>query len=133
MLERLNSCPQKDLDRQEHLRTYFADLGCKTEVLNSNADQRKRSKLANVACTLQGSSPQRIVVGAHFDHAEVGAGAVDNWSGTAFLPSLYQALSSQPRNHTFVFVGFLAKNVVSLARESTSANSEKKDSLRSTP
>ena len=49
---------------------------------------------------------ERIVVGAHFDHADVGAGAVDNWSGASLLPSLYQALAITPRKDTFVFVGF---------------------------
>jgi len=30
---------------------------------------------------------------------------VDNWSGTALLPSLFQSLQG-PRKHTFLFVGF---------------------------
>jgi Zn-dependent M28 family amino/carboxypeptidase len=47
-----------------------------------------------------------IVVGAHFDKASVGDGVVDNWSGAALLPSLYESLCQHSRRHTFVFVGF---------------------------
>jgi Zn-dependent M28 family amino/carboxypeptidase len=45
-------------------------------------------------------------VGAHFDHAEVGLGVIDNWSGASLLPSLLESVRSVPRRHTFVFAGF---------------------------
>ena len=104
VLKRLQSCPQKDLDRQEQLRAYFAEAGCAGPALTFDPD--KHSRFGNVICTLAGSLSERIVVGAHFDHAEIGSGAVDNWSGAALLPSLYQALAAIPRQHTFVFIGF---------------------------
>ena len=104
VLERLRSCPVNDLDRQERLKAYFADAGCTAQAITF--EQPKHSKFGNVICTLQGSSPEKIVVGAHFDHADIGAGAIDNWSGASLLPSLYQAIASSPRKHTFVFVGF---------------------------
>jgi Zn-dependent M28 family amino/carboxypeptidase len=31
---------------------------------------------------------------------------VDNWSGASLLPTLLKSLSSQPRQHTYVFIGF---------------------------
>jgi Zn-dependent M28 family amino/carboxypeptidase len=31
---------------------------------------------------------------------------VDNWSGASLLPSLYQGLRTEPRQHTFIFVAF---------------------------
>ncbi len=104
VLARLRSCPKNDVDRQAQLATYFAEVGCTGPALT--LDAARHSKFANVICTLPGSSPEKIVVGAHFDHAERGSGAVDNWSGASLLPSLYQALAASPRKHTFVFVGF---------------------------
>ena len=104
VLARLRSCPKNDLDRQAQLATYFSQVGCTGPALT--LDAARHSKFANVICTLPGSSPEKIVVGAHFDHAERGLGAVDNWSGASLLPSLYQALAAAPRQHTFVFVGF---------------------------
>jgi Zn-dependent M28 family amino/carboxypeptidase len=55
---------------------------------------------------LPGSSENTIIVGAHFDHADVGDGVLDNWSGASLLPSLYEAVKSEPRKHTYVFIGF---------------------------
>jgi peptidase M28-like protein len=104
VLSRLRSCPKHDVDREEQLKTYFSAVGCNEASLS--IDLGPHSKFGNVICRLQGSSPEEIVVGAHFDHAEVGAGAVDNWSGTSLLPSLYESLHAIPRKHTFVFVGF---------------------------
>lgn len=66
----------------------------------------KRKDPPNIICTLRGATNSVIIVGAHFDHAEEGAGAVDDWSGASLLPSLYQALKDAPRKHTFMFVGF---------------------------
>ena len=104
VIARLKSCPKDDLERQAKLVTYFGEAGCTGPALT--LDRVSHSKFANVICTLPGSSPEEIVVGAHFDHAERGAGAVDNWSGASFLPSLYQPLAAGPRKHTFIFVGF---------------------------
>jgi len=55
---------------------------------------------------LPGTGDNAIVVGAHFDHVRAGDGVVDNWSGASLLPSLYQSLSSTPRQHTFIFISF---------------------------
>jgi Zn-dependent M28 family amino/carboxypeptidase len=33
-------------------------------------------------------------------------GAVDDWSGAALLPSLYQNLAGRPHKHTYIFVAF---------------------------
>jgi putative aminopeptidase FrvX len=104
VIARLRPCPKNDIDRQAQLATYFAEVGCTGPALKF--DPARHSKFTNVICTLKGSSPEQIVVGAHFDHAERGSGAVDNWSGASLLPSLYQALAATPRKHTFVFVGF---------------------------
>lgn len=104
VLTRLRSCPKNDVDRQAQLAAYFAEVGCTGPALT--LDAARHSKFANVICTLPGSSIEKIIVGAHFDHAERGSGAVDNWSGASLLPSLYQALAATPRKHRFIFVGF---------------------------
>jgi len=82
----------------------FEKAGCAQEQL---IEQRvKGSRTPNVICTLKGTEEDRIVVGAHYDKVSNGHGAVDNWSGAALLPSLYQGLKSKARRLTFVFVGF---------------------------
>lgn len=78
----------------------FEEAGCKP------VDQPIDHSSGNVVCTLPGETGSEIVVGGHFDFAGQGYGIVDDWSGAALLPSLYQTLKSQPRHHTFVLVSF---------------------------
>jgi hypothetical protein len=101
---RLRKYTGDDKRREATLKQMFVEAGC--------ADQRvseqpvKGSKLPNVICVLPGSSDKVIIVGAHFDHVSAGDGVVDNWSGASLLPSLYEAVKSEPRKHAYVFIGF---------------------------
>ena len=101
MLQRLSSAPIKNEDREHALEAMFQDVGCKTQL-----QPVQHSKLANVICVLPGSSPDEIIVGGHLDKVARGKGIVDDWSGASLLPSLYESLKTEPRRHTFVFVGF---------------------------
>src|SRR5262249_6541661 len=96
--------------REAKLKELFLAAGCDESNLQEQAV--KQAKNPNVMCVMPGSSDRVIVVGAHFDHAERGAGAVDNWSGAALLPSLVQSLAQEKRVHTVVFVGFTAEEIV---------------------
>jgi Zn-dependent M28 family amino/carboxypeptidase len=55
---------------------------------------------------LPGTSDKVIIVGAHFDRVSKGDGVVDNWSGASLLPSFYEAMKTEPRKHTYIFIGF---------------------------
>jgi putative aminopeptidase FrvX len=101
---RLQKYVGKDSEREVTLKQMFADVGCDGQ--NLTEEPVKGSKLSNVICVLPGSSDKVIIVGAHFDHVSEGQGVVDNWSGASLLPSLYQALKGEPRQHTFIFIGF---------------------------
>jgi hypothetical protein len=102
--ERLGKYAGNNKQRQETLKQIFSDAGCDDQHLS---EQRVTgSRLANVICTLPGSSDKVIIVGAHFDRTPVGDGVVDNWSGASLLPSLYEALKNEPRRHTYIFIGF---------------------------
>ena len=89
--------------RQAKIRELFSDAGCTSE------EQAVDKNSGNVICTLAGETKSAIVVGGHFDFIDRGRGIVDDWSGTSMLPSLYQALKSRPRKHTYVFVAFAAE------------------------
>jgi hypothetical protein len=102
--QRLKSYKGNDNEREATVRNLFQSAGCPEEKL---AEQPvKGSKQANVICMLPGSTDSVIVVGAHFDHVDAGDGVIDNWSGASMLPSLYQALTTEGRRHTFIFVAF---------------------------
>lgn len=103
--QRLSANPHKNEARMEALHSLFDAAGCTGERLNRQSLKNKK-KLPNVVCVLPGSGDQTVVIGAHFDYMSAGSGAIDNWSGTSLLPSLYQAMAKRPRNLSFVFVGF---------------------------
>jgi len=101
---RLKDFAAKNDEREAEIRKLFAESGCKDSQLS---EQTVRSKLPpNVICVLPGQTDEVIVVGAHTDKVVAGDGVVDNWSGAALLPSLYQSLDAEPRRHTYVFIGF---------------------------
>jgi hypothetical protein len=102
--DRLQQYPGSNPVRGTTLKRLFSEAGCAGTRLKEQPVQN--SAAPNVICTLPGTGNGVIVVGAHFDHADKGDGVVDNWSGASLLPSLYQSLSSKPRNHTFVFISF---------------------------
>jgi len=102
--QRLRRLRSKDADREAELKMIFGEAGCPADQIVEDIVRHKDPP--NVICTLPGSTNSVIIVGAHFDHAAEGMGAVDDWSGASLLPSLYQSLKQNPRKHTFVFVGF---------------------------
>src|SRR5579872_4674942 len=102
--QRVRAFTTKNATRETALHKLFEDAGCAGEAWTEQPF--KGSSEPNLICTHRGERDSTIVVGAHFDLVERGQGVVDNWSGAALLPSLYQGLVSTPRAHTFVFVAF---------------------------
>jgi hypothetical protein len=105
--QRLKSYKGSDSEREATIKNLFRSAGCPDEKLTEQPVTG--SKQPNVICVLPGTADAVIVVGAHFDHVAAGDGVVDNWSGASMLPSLYQALKTKPRKHTFIFVAFTAE------------------------
>ncbi len=101
---RLKSYAGNDKKREATLKKMFVDAGCDDQHLTEQVV--KGTKQQNVICVLPGSSNHCIIVGAHFDHADEGDGVVDNWSGASLLPSLLEAIKTDQRKHTYVFIGF---------------------------
>jgi Zn-dependent M28 family amino/carboxypeptidase len=104
--QRLELVPRKLAERRAQLEALFREAGCEGESLTTLAVPH--SKEPDLICTLPGTDPDAgmIVVGGHYDKVEMGMGAVDDWSGAALLPSLYQSLKTHPTRHGYVFIGF---------------------------
>jgi hypothetical protein len=90
--------------REATLKQMFAEAGCDDQHISEQTV--KGSKLPNVICVLPGTSDRVIIVGAHFDRVSEGDGVVDNWSGASLLPSLYESVKRESRQHTYIFMGF---------------------------
>ncbi len=81
----------------------FVDAGCGK---HTSEQVVRRSIPPNVICVLPGNSGRDIIVGAHFDRVPRSDGVADNWSGASLLPTLYESVRIEPRQHTFIFIGF---------------------------
>jgi hypothetical protein len=102
--DRLREAPRKNKTREQLLRQHFEEAGCDAEHLIEQ--HVSGSTNPNVMCTLVGEVDRTIIVGAHFDFVDAGTGIIDNWSGAALLPILYEAVAATPRRHRFVFISF---------------------------
>ncbi|HSB74059.1 MAG TPA: M28 family peptidase [Terriglobales bacterium] len=101
--QRLSSFSRDNSQREAILKDMFSRVGCGEHLREQPV---KNLKQTDLVCVLPGQTDKTIIVGAHFDHVNVGDGVVDNWSGASLLPSLYEGLRSQATRHTFVFVAF---------------------------
>jgi putative aminopeptidase FrvX len=104
---RLKVAPGNNSKREAALERMFEQSGCQGASLSEQPVTHQ--KLPNVICNEPGSSPSRIIVGAHYDKVARGGGVVDNWSGASLLPSLFESLHGKPHQHTFLFVAFTAE------------------------
>jgi Iap family predicted aminopeptidase len=64
------------------------------------------TQTANLVLRLKGRSPERVVVGAHFDSWDLGQGALDNGLGTAQLFALASALRGRDLARTVELVWY---------------------------
>jgi hypothetical protein len=101
---RLESVTGKMPVRRATIESLFRDAGCDGQFLFEKPIPHLKDP--NIVCVLPGTGDTRIVVGGHYDFVERGIGAVDDWSGSALLPSLYQSLKTKTRRDTFVFIAF---------------------------
>ncbi|MBI5240751.1 MAG: M28 family peptidase [Elusimicrobia bacterium] len=60
----------------------------------------------NIYVVKKGRTDRVIVVSSHHDKAEVGAGTIDNWTGTTMVTNLYQAMRDMETEATIVFMSF---------------------------
>jgi len=103
ILDRVKESLPKNELREGKVKELFAAAGCSGATTEQPV---KHLHTPNVICRLQGDTDEEIIVGAHYDKVSSGTGTIDNWSGAALLPSLYQGLAWKKPHHTFVFVAF---------------------------
>lgn len=100
---RLREYKGTNRERGDRLKRMFVGAGCAEHL----SEQPVRfSQVPNIICVLPGTSDRVIIVGAHFDRVPESEGVADNWSGASLLPTLYESINVEPRQHTYVFIGF---------------------------
>lgn len=102
VLERMKVIPQNNEDRVERLKELFTQAGC-GELKEQKVDGLQ---IPNIICQLGRAEAHIVIVGAHYDRSSSPQRPLDNWSGAALLPALYQSLRQKKRDHNFIFVAF---------------------------
>jgi hypothetical protein len=100
--EDFKAIPCKNEERLEAVKALFKKLG----ATESDLITEKHKNVENLVVTLPGASEERIVVGAHYDKAADGCGAIDNWTGIVALAHLYKTLKDLSLKKTVLFVAF---------------------------
>jgi Iap family predicted aminopeptidase len=115
VLERMKTIPETNAARALKLKELFSDAGCNGNLL---LEQKVEGVDApNVICRLGAEEGGVVIVGAHYDRNSSAQRPLDNWSGAAILPALYQSLRSRKRSHSFVFVAFADSGASPLGAE----------------
>lgn len=96
------SVPCRKQDRLPAVRALFEKMGAKPEELMS----QKTGGVENLTVRRSASGTETIIIGAHYDFADRGCGAVDNWSGIVALAHLYRTTGQFRFRKNIVFVAF---------------------------
>lgn len=103
MQEDIKAVPCKsNAERLAGVKSLFMKMGATA----SDISVEKINNVENVVVRKQGSSPELVVIGAHYDKVSHGCGAVDNWTGIVAIAHLYRTIRDVPLKKTVLFVGF---------------------------
>jgi Zn-dependent M28 family amino/carboxypeptidase len=96
------SVPCKNEDRLAAVKLLFEKVGAPPSEVSIDSYKN----VENLVIRKQGTSQDKIVIGAHYDKVAEGCGAIDNWTGIVTLAHLYKSLKDIQLNKTLLFVAF---------------------------
>ncbi len=97
-----DSVPCKNDDRLRAAKALFEKMGAAATDVSVD----KHKDVENLVVRKQGTTRETIIIGAHYDKAGVGCGAVDNWTGIVTIAHLYRSLKTAPLKKSVLFVAF---------------------------
>jgi aminopeptidase YwaD len=99
-----DSVPCKNGDRLKAVKALFEKMGAKTEEIAVEKARGVENVVIRKAAA--NDSPEKIVIGAHFDKVPAGCGAIDNWTGVVAIAHVYRTIKDLPLKKNIVFVTF---------------------------
>ncbi len=99
-----DSVPCKNSDRLKSVKALFEKMGAKPEEIAVEKVRGIENVVVRKAAA--GETPEKIVIGAHFDKVSKGCGAIDNWTGVVAMAHVYRAVKDLPLKKNVVFVAF---------------------------
>jgi aminopeptidase YwaD len=92
----------KQGEREAAVVSLFEKMGAGPQEITIE----KPNGIHNVVVRKAGMSEETIIIGAHYDKASHGCGAIDNWSGVVALANIYRSLRNLQTQKTLEFVAF---------------------------
>lgn len=89
-------------ERLAGVKTLFEKMGAPASAISVE----KINNVENIIIRKPGSTPETVVIGAHYDKVSHGCGAVDNWTGIVAIAHIYRTVKDMPLKKTVLFVGF---------------------------
>ena len=103
MQEDLKAVPCKsNSERLAGVRALFMKMGAAA----SDISVQNVNDVQNIIVRKPGSSPELVVIGAHYDKVSAGCGAVDNWTGIVMIAHIYRTIKDMSLKKSVLFVGF---------------------------
>ena len=97
-----DAVPCSNEERLTAAKALFEKMG----VPASDISIDKYKNVENLVIRKQGTSQEKIIIGAHYDKVADGCGAIDNWSGIVAIAHLYRSLKDVPLKKTILFIAF---------------------------
>lgn len=102
--ESINLTPCESKERLAAVKKLFSQMGAEDDEIT--IEKYDKDKISNLVVKKKGKSEETIIVGAHYDKADEGCGALDNWTGVVILAHLYRTLSRISPDKSYIFVAF---------------------------
>jgi peptidase M28-like protein len=119
-----DSVPCKNGDRLKTVKALFERMGAKPEEITVEKVRGVENLVIRKAAAKD--TPEKIVVGAHYDKVPDGCGAIDNWTGVVTLAHVYRSVKDLPLKKNVIFVAF-GKEEEGLVGSSAMAGGIKKE------
>jgi len=99
-----DSVPCKNGDRLKAVKALFEKMGAKPEEIAVEKVRGAENVVIRKAAAAD--SPEKIVIGAHYDKTPDGCGAIDNWTGVVAVAHIYRSVKDLPLKKNIVFAAF---------------------------
>ncbi|HEY8458947.1 MAG TPA: M20/M25/M40 family metallo-hydrolase [Blastocatellia bacterium] len=99
-----DSVPCRNRDRLKTVKALFEKMGAKPEEIAIEKARSAENLVIRKAAAED--SPEKIVIGAHYDKVPDGCGAIDNWTGIVALAHIYRSVKDLPFKKNVIFAAF---------------------------
>jgi acetylornithine deacetylase/succinyl-diaminopimelate desuccinylase-like protein len=96
--------PCKNKERLPAVKALFERMGAAPEEIAIEKKGGVENLIVRKPAAVE--TLEKIVIGAHYDKAGDGCGAIDNWTGIIAIAHLYRTLKEVPMKKTVLFVAF---------------------------